>query len=146
MLHYTLNTGHTRESPRSEVRDEVLRILRPLLGAGKHDLPIEGYQLVLDTLGGGALATVYRGADVPVVTIGIAPDAAAAEVLWPHLESLYLRIAELPGLRSADFPVARRPAQTPWVAAVVIGPMPREAYWLGDFERCLAWAWIESLG
>lgn len=39
MTHYTLNTGHSRESPRSEVRDNVIELCRGLLAPGEHPMP-----------------------------------------------------------------------------------------------------------
>ena len=38
IMHYTLNTNHSRMSPRSEVADDVLETMRPLLTPGEHDL------------------------------------------------------------------------------------------------------------
>lgn len=78
------------------------------------------------------------------MTFGVAEDDEAADALWPELESLYLRIAEFPGLRSADFAAPRRPDRAPWCAAITILAGPDEACWIADFERCVAWAQIES--
>jgi hypothetical protein len=38
VMRYTLNTNHSRMSPRSEVADDVLETMRPLLTPGEHDL------------------------------------------------------------------------------------------------------------
>jgi hypothetical protein len=43
-------------------------------------------------------------------------------------------------------PMPDRP-QTPWCAAKLmpgLSAYPAAAMWLGDMERCVAWAWIEK--
>ena len=145
MIHYTLNTGHSRNSPRSEVADEVILALAPLLRSGEHDLPIEGYRAIITIDGGGLLASVFNGPR-PCITMAVAPDDAAADAVWGTIEKLYLQIGDMPGFRTADFAAPQRPATTPWCAAFTAVPTAEEAYWIADFERCLAWAWIETKG
>lgn len=44
--HYTIESGHCRESPRSEVSDAAIAALRPLMVDGERDLPgPAGYRL-----------------------------------------------------------------------------------------------------
>ena len=146
MTHLTLNTGHARTSPRGEVSDATIAALTPSLSPGRHPLPIPGgYEVAVTADGAAMIATVYAPGDRPLATFGVAPDDDAADVVWPVLELHYHALTDLPGLRSADFVAARRPDTTPWVAAIVILPTPAESAWLGDYERCLAWAWLESL-
>lgn len=145
MLHHTLNTGHTRVSPRREVRNDVVATLRPMLAPGQHDLPgMEGYSVVVTPDGAGLLATVSRG-QLPCVTFGVAATDEAAEPLWRELERFYLALGDQPGFRAADFLAPHRPKTTPWCAAVTVLGTAEELYWMADFERCLAWAWIESV-
>lgn len=148
MIHLTLNSGHVRESPRSEVDDAVVATLTPFTAPGQRLLPIPGDYVVRtdQAEGGGLLATVFAPGARPCITVGVAANDSEADVVWPHLEQLYLRVTDLPGLRAADFEPPRRPVSTPWVVAVVIAAGPAEAYWMGDFERCLAWAYLESTG
>lgn len=35
MIHYTLNTGHSRISPRREVADATIAVVRPMLATGR---------------------------------------------------------------------------------------------------------------
>lgn len=143
MLHYTLNTGHTRESPRSEVRDDVIKSLQGLLAPGEHTalLPA-GYRLVVPVVSLGYFATVYQG-QRPLCSLAVAKTEAEAESLWPDVERHYHSLTELPGIRAADFALAQQPAETPWVTGVVIWGTANELFWIADFERCLAWAWCE---
>lgn len=149
MIHYTLNTGDTRVSPRSEVGDHVIDAIGGMLVTGEHEIPQPpGYRLKVTTVAGALIATVFRQAadPVPLVTFGVAADAESADELWPIIERDYLRITELPGIRAADFQSPRRPSETPWCAAYTLFAEPAEAYWIADLERCVAWAWIEKQG
>lgn len=147
MLHYTLNTGHRRVSPRSEVGDEIIPIMDRLLVAGTHSVPgtlgSRGYTIRVTLIEGALLVTVSHG-ERPLATWGVAADDAAADSLWPEVERAYLSITELPGIRAADFAAPQRPQTTPWIATMTILAEPVEAAWLADFERCLAWAWVEK--
>jgi hypothetical protein len=130
MHHVTLTTGHTRVSPRGEVADQVLAACEPLLAPGRHRIPgvMGGYELVVPVCQHGWAGTVYQGS-VPVATIGVADDEASASEIWPALVKMH------GGGAPAQPPL-------PWCAVVLHAVAP--AYeWLGDFERCLAWAWLE---
>ena len=135
MYHLTLLTGHTRESPRSEVADHVIDVLRPWLAPGTHPITQVpgGYSLVVPVVERGYLATVQQGR-VPIASIGVAADEGEAEIIWPALVELQRVVAE---------PVATRPTTTPWCAVALLVVSPAMSDWLGDFERCLAWAYLE---
>ena len=139
--HLTLNTGHLRRSWRGEVADNVVEHTRDLLAdaiqsGGDAAMPVPGYRLYVEPFGSrrAALCTVYRGAE-PIATIGIA--ARPARALWGQLIALRHRLAP-------EAPPLSEP-QAPWCAVMVL-PAIRDAVdaldWLGDFERCAAWAWI----
>lgn len=143
MKHYTLNTDHTRVSPRSEVQDDVIKRLRPLCRTGLHAMPApKGYYCNVTAVGHSLMATVLRKNN-PCVTFGVAVDEMSATELWGELEKLYLDVGDMPHIRAADFAAPHKPKTTPWCAAVVILCNPSEALWIADFERCLAWSWIE---
>ncbi len=139
MIHYTLNTGHSRVSPRAEVRDETIEICRPWIVPGRHLLPQPGWRVQIARDGRGMVFTVFEGVR-PVLTAGVVDTAEAADVVWPAIESLYHQITELPVQRSADWQAARRPESLPWLSVVLIAidDSYHRASWLGDFERCLA--------
>lgn len=148
LVHVTLDTGHSRQSRRDEVAEAVLPVVQGLLSevlaGGQPRVPgvpgeftltgaREGPCLLVTVWGpGGSLGTA------PIVTIGVARDAGVS--LWRMLhESAAARSAPI-----VTDPDAPPPA--PWCAArleVGTALYPEAMEWLGDFERCLAWAWLE---
>jgi hypothetical protein len=79
---------------------------------------------------------------MPVITIGIAAKSRCSAKLWQMLHN-----HAMPGIPvKTDI---NAPPSAPWCAARIEGGLahyPGAAAWLGDFERCLAWAWIEGAG
>lgn len=143
MLHYVLHIARSRRSLIDELSDEAIQAVSNLLAPGKHQIPgRSGYECRIAINGQRMVATV-RNRERPSVTFGVAPNDEVAADLWPNLESLYLRIGDLPGIRSADLPAPRRPTSTPWCASIKMEMVPDEEEWLDYFERCFAWAWIE---
>jgi len=145
--HYTLNTGHSRNSARVEVGDEAIALLRPMLAPGRHPIPFVGAAYALEVPAGlerGWVGTVYRG-QVPLATIGVAADEAGADEVWPALEGLYLTLTDRGIYARIDWSAPRRPTTPPWCAVVMVSVFDLAAMgWLGDFERCLAWTWIDA--
>jgi hypothetical protein len=144
VIHYTLNSGNVRTSPRSEVADHVIAAMAPFVLVGDHRLPGplgDRYRLVVPAADAGFLATVFRD-QLPLVTIAVAGTEADAHEMWPAIEGLYLSIYPDPLARVAP----ERPATLPWCAVVVVNAaqLGDAVRWLGDFERCLAWTWLES--
>lgn len=158
----TLTTGHVRDSYRTEVGPGIVEALRPLIEralTGEH-VQIPGVQPVHTITGGAhgrcvsltvwapplsplAFPAARDVADrpVPIVEIGIAPHSRCGAVLWRSLHEMGERFG---GGVATD---PERCPPEPWVAALLYGPLA-EIYldsmeWLGDFERCLAWAWVE---
>ena len=159
--HITTSTGHTRRSPRSEVADDTLAIVRPILRAalrGRAAIPgvPDGYSITAASEGDSLIATVWHDHEwppsatvgreqdhapriatdpyAPLVTIGVARSDADALALWAQL-------------RTHGDVALDRPPPAAWCAAVIhqtIALYPDAAHWLGDFERCLAWAWASS--
>jgi len=130
LCHYTLETGDIRRSPRSEVGDDVIRALRPMLACGTYDVPgVDEHTCRVTTAGRVLLATVFVGS-APLVTFGCAVDVA--------------------GLRALCELMHVQPGADVWAPACLVRVEPSAAlvghdslHWLGDFERCLAWAWVE---
>jgi hypothetical protein len=145
VIHLTLNTGDTRETPRHEVRDDLLPLVRPLLEPGEHELrwftPV--VRLVVPTHSVGWLGTIYHG-EAPLVTIGIAADDRDSEVVWPALESLYLKLTDRGPVAAINWRASHRPHCTPWIASVIVGEVsPGLASTIADLVRCLAWAFVD---
>ena len=145
--HITLTTGHDRISPRDEVYDETIAELTPWLAGVCENSPqqmpmpesaagMNGYYTVVGIPhgGNGLVVTVY-GAGEPLVTFGVAQDAIVGADLWCRLIG---RFGVAPGVE--------KPPE-PWCGVVTHPALMFDgeaAWWLGDFERCVAWAWIES--
>ncbi len=150
--HITLSTGDCRRSPRAEVDDETLALLHPWLtrslASGRIEpLPVAplshyGARVIKEI---GLLATIYGprgphnpgaphpGEHVPIVTLGVAQRTREADDLWAHL------VANFGAQNGIAMPAA------PWCAVVLhqnIVAFSEAAEWLGDLERCIAWAWI----
>lgn len=143
LRHLTLDTGHQRDSYRDEVADDVVAMLRPLLERavrGEH-VPIPGDIEPACTMTGGvgrdrALLLTICGPPTlgvdhpPILQLGVAPSSLAGAALW----------REWFGTARDD----RTPA-APWCCVRIMPAMavyPSAAEWLGDFERCAAWAWL----
>lgn len=135
LAHYTVTTGHLRQSPRSEVSDDVIAALLPLLVPGEHPMPAPpGYRLRVTLAGTALAATVLTSGGAPLATVYACADQ-------PALDAALHAVRE----QLTD----REPALLPPAALVVLHPTialdPGASDWLGDFERCLAWAWIGSV-
>jgi hypothetical protein len=146
MLHLTINTGRLRELSRDEFTDDDITILRPFCQPGAYQLP-NGPDWAVDVSlfdDVGFLFTVKHSKE-PIVICGVAGDDVAADVLWPILECLYLELADQARRSAANLQPPIPPASTPWCAVAVVGPaaIHTAADWLSEFERCLAWAWLD---
>lgn len=156
IAHVTLSTGHIRRSPRSEVGDDALAVLVPWLvsarAAGSIPTPLPGEAFAGFTAKilvehGALVCTVYGPASkflglagmpeaqdgVPLVTFGVAQRSRHSKALWAAL------IAVSDVRPKCDMPEA------PWCGVVLhptLPAFPDASEWMGDFERCVAWAWI----
>lgn len=141
--HVTLDTGHTRRSPRSEAADEVVRGLAAGLDraiATKAREPVPGFALFsynVTALGGAAIFTLWREA-APVVTFGVAANAKDSAKLWRLLHQ---------GGAGKHATNPERPPAAPWIGARMeagAASTPHDdLLWIAKFERSLAWAFIE---
>ncbi len=147
--HLTIDTGDQRRSHRTEVTDEAVTMLRPLLervAAGERVEVPGSWWPRLDLHGAvgrnrALLVTVSAveppagvpdpGRRVPLVSVGVAPTSRAADEVWHGMTR-----------RHRD----ERTPSAPWCAVRIhptLALYPVAASWLGDLERCIAWAWIE---
>ena len=146
--HVTLTTGHARDSLAGEVSPSALARAQAIIvgfasGEVSEPTPVmPGYSVTGRASGRCLVATVY--ADGPpselVATIGVATHSRCGASLWRNLHQW------------GRTPVVTDPTRCPpepWVAvALDEGAAPHEdaMHWLGDFERCLAWAWVSARG
>ena len=141
--HITLGSGHNRRSPSSEVPADVVAWLRPWLDkllAGGVPLPLPEpslaqYSAAAHIEQGGLVMTVYSGADA-LVTFAVAGRSRQSAPLWAYVTAQH---GAVPGLG---------PPAVPWLAVAVRDPSrvlrTGASDWLGDFERCVAWTFLEK--
>lgn len=153
LWHVTLNTGHVCKSFRHEVSDEAVAYCRDLIESVLRDdlsrHPIRGfpqdsdgvslYRMTATASARNLLATIWREED-RIVTLGIGTHSRGGASLW----KLMVETARTPVA-----PTVMRCPPEPWVAA---RPEPgcvqctREVLMmLGDLEKCLGHAWLESV-
>lgn len=149
--HITMSTGHIARTSRADVADDTLALLVPWLqsvvASGKIvPLPVEPlshFGAMATVQDGALLCTIfspagphkagqpYTGESWPLVTLGVAQRSRHSNKLWP--------------LMAAKFGARVIAPAPPWCAVAVLAPLAAyqsASEWLGDFERCIAWAWI----
>lgn len=151
IAHLTLQTGHTRRIKAGEVPGEVLARVRPWLAAlvasGRAmPLPVAAWSeyCALALVQDGGLVVTISGPPLPdgrgrppLVSLGVARRSRHGAVLWPLMTG--------PVMPAPAHGVTRPPE--PWCAAAIWPSAylaPDSAVWLGDLERCIAWAWCTS--
>jgi hypothetical protein len=138
ILHVTLQTGHTSRSYRQDVSDTTIATLRPLVGAdGEYAIPgVSARKLQVTRTGRLLLATIQG--DDPICTLAIADRSVGADKLWEMIHE-----------RTKAATHRGKPPSAPWCAARLepgFASCPDEdAAWLADFQRCLAWSFLDSL-
>lgn len=142
--HITLATGHNRRSPRAEVSGDTIKMLTPWLAKalahdGAYPLPgplgAEGYRADLSVEHGALLCTLSVDPARPLLTFGVAARSRQSGELWAMMCAQF---------GAADALVA---PGTPWCAVALhpeIASRPDALGWAADFERSMAWAWIEN--
>jgi len=146
--HVTLTTGHSRRSYLDEVSDEALALCRRLIehlrsGDPAARVPILRTPYVLTGYARtGRCLTVTIAADEPVVLMAVGVHSKCGARVWREIHQ-YADEWELPYVTDRD-----RPPPEPWCAALLDSAAARQPaeglMALGDFERCLAWAWLTS--
>ncbi len=131
--HETIQTQHTRRSFQSEVAPDVISAVRGWLTRQEFALPIPGYTCrIIDRSAHCLDAEVYTPSSVRLVRIGVAAHARCGASLWK-------RLSGAPNAKPAE------PWCGVWLDPQGIVTDPAAYDWLGDFERCLAWAWIREI-
>ena len=146
MNHYTLNSGHNRNSPLEEVDRSVFPTLWKLIESYRSPLPkpLSRYSWwKAARITPGLTFAIHHGSNTLAIC-GVAETMEEVLSQSHFLVAAYNHVrtqtlwGKLPHLR-ISFP------EPPWLAVVIAGP-PDEIMacdWLGDFERCVAWAWLE---
>lgn len=140
LTHLTLNTGHVRRSWLSEVDpaaiDHTRDLLTDAIANGGVQMPVPGYWLDAEPFGSRrAMMATVRNDGAPLMVMGVAARAAGA--LWERLTQT--QQAARTSQRVHEQPPA------PWCAALLLPALAGDpaTKWLGDFERCAAWAWMQ---
>lgn len=147
--HLTLASGNVTRIERGDVYGETLARISPWLTAvaldgGPAPLPVSAlaaYSASASVHDGALILTVLGPAGEgfakppPLVTIGVAKRSRHGAALWPLMTGPVMP-PSAPGLKCPS---------APWCAVVQWPPLAVDldaADWLGDFERCVAWAWV----
>jgi hypothetical protein len=137
--HITLSTGDLARTPHSAVGSGTMEFMCSWLDkAIASNSPVSlgvpslsGFTALVTAEENDLLVTLYGGELVPIVTFGCAPRSSST--LW----SLLLNQGGI--LKSMSEPEA------PWCGVVLhsgTSIYTDHVHWLGDWERCVAWAWI----
>ena len=91
---------------------------------------------------------------IPLVTFGVGVQRDTGQ-LWQYLCRVIAQeseeFANIPGLGFHDMIDPESPPPTPWCGvglhlALLLRAYPDALHWLGDFERCVAWAAVLHAG
>ena len=140
IYHITLDTGDIATTPRSDASDHALSVLAPHLKraitTGRDIIPTQNFTLMASHRGGALLATILTMGGLPILTFGVAPTSRVSAKLWDALTSNREYQAD-PG----------DPPPAPWIAVRMEAAASQSTLdpWMADYERCIAWAWIEGL-
>jgi hypothetical protein len=145
--HTTPTTNQVRQPFWSKVGDELIEVctglIRQITMGETVSLPWPpGYSLNGQAVDRCLVAVVWANGlpSQAVATIGVVAADRGAATVWRQLHRL------------GETPVVTDPkgcADAPWVATAHDADIVRHmnaVEWLGDFERCLAWAWLAEQG
>lgn len=137
--HVTLDTGDVGTFLRSTMSDAAMAHIAPHLRRavenGRDTIPTTDYKVMTSAAQSFLLATIFDAHDTPILTFGVATKSRSAGRLWELL--------------TKDRPLGVEPGSPPpppWLAARM---EPGASFmtlqgWMPDYERCIAWAWIEG--
>jgi hypothetical protein len=123
LIHITLNSGDERISPRSEVDDDTIAILKPVVAAGGGE--VAGLHILME---GANVFILGWQADTPAVRCYLAKEPNPA--LWKQTDGqgseptgTWLAVRLLPGALECT---------------------TDQVMMLGNAERCIAWTILET--
>lgn len=144
--HLTLSTGHRRISRLSDCDDGFVTLAAQHLAEALElrEAPIrDGYTLRAGSSGKALMATILgtlEGLPMPLATIAVATSGRAARLAWAE-------IGKPAPLALPTVPWVREP-KPPWCSVRLYATIEFDpgatAGWLGDYEQCLAWAWVDG--
>ena len=135
LYHLTIHTGHLRMSPRGEVDDSSIQAASQWIESGTQTNPLfPGYTFTYEPAGANLVShLLHNGQRVLSFVVGVDHQAqqlvktVAAELApyW-HEETLPLPFCAV----FFDADIDRSPTE--------------DKLWFGDYERVVAWTWIEK--
>lgn len=142
--HITLQTAHSRNIEKSEISAESIEFCTDLITScllnPNEKVSIknfDGYYFSAGNTGGKSLfGTVWYG-ELPLVTFVVAKKSRNAAKVW---QELHRNVTLEAKTDVKDVP------SVPFIAVsvqVTANLVPDAMSWLGDFERCIAWAWMD---
>lgn len=142
LQHLTLTSGDLRPSPRSEVADDIVAMLRPIVRAGGGVL--RDLRITLSApppwLGGVEYDLGWSEDPTAPDVRGVLCWSPAEHAAWwgaARALTAWLRLA-----------APAEPPTTPWLAVAIqptaLSRTPDQLAMLGDAERCVAWAILEE--
>jgi len=140
----TLHSGHVRESLRHEVAESVCEMQKLIRGGTLVQGPHTQTTWVRfgfpspDGTPCTAHLSVAAAECIAVICIEIGGRPAVdMSLCWMHSGENWAALAESSQRRG--LPVPEAPTHTPWLAVRIV-PGQDNPSWLGETERCLAWA------
>lgn len=143
MIHYILNTGVTESEPRDNTSDAVLRLLAPIFEPGSHPFPITEYRAEVIETRAGCFCLVIDEKELPRISVAVAEDSIAADLLWPDLVRFYEIMKTWNGTAPVSTASVFQPMSAPWYATMKIFTDPNDTGFLKEFARHFAWGWID---
>ncbi len=152
--HWTANTGHYRQSDRSEMADHVTRAYGRLIavaGAFATPAPLRGpddpwrLQVLAHLHGPRVLQARIVAPDGLAVAVLAVAEGGGAGPRRAWRETVATAPWFIDGCDPGDF---RNPPDGPWVIAALLPALavhPEAIEWLGDVEQCIGWAFLDSL-
>lgn len=152
IAHLTLSSGHLARIKPGDVAGESLARVGPWLSALVESgrsmaLPLSAlsdYSALATVYDGALLVTIsgppmasgpMRGKSPPLVSLGVASRSRHVDGLWRQMTGPVMPSVK-PGILCPSAPFC---AVAIWPTITLASDA---AQWLGDFERCIAWAWV----
>lgn len=132
--------------PRGNTSDAVLRLLAPIFEPGSHPFPIMEYRAEVIETRAGCFCLVVDEKDLPRISIAVAEDRIAAELLWTDLVRFYQIMKTWNGTAPVSTTSLFQPTSQPWYATMEIFTEPSDTGFLKEFARHFAWGWIDQHG
>lgn len=135
LYHLTIHTGQKRWSARREVDDASIKTVSSWIRRGKEQSDLfPGYEFIYEPAGANLVSHLhYNGQRVQSLLVGVDENAQQlvqkmAADLAPYWHAEYLPLPFCAVFFDADIDHSET----------------KDKLWMGDYERVVAWTWIEK--